>query len=538
MNPLQSSTTALIIRATGWTFLHFLWQGALVAIILACVLALLSRRSAQPRYLAACVALVLMTILPLITFARILATGNSADTLLISIPVSATVIGQGIVNPPEPLAYRIAAALDRSMPGLLVVWLAGVVLLFVRLSIGLTIAQRMMSAATQPPPGDLLLTFDRLARRIEVTRPIRLLRSALVEVPTVIGWLRPVVLIPFACLSGLSLNQIEAILAHELAHIRRRDYLVNVLQSVVEALLFYHPAVWWVSSHIRREREHCCDDLAVQYTGDALTYARALSLLEELRSAQPAIALGAHGGILTMRIKRLLGSDRSVAAPQLVALALIGIVIAGTGVCVTTAARAQNNPTRRQLSPYSPHARAIATEDSRGPELPIKEASNSTQRAVNEPQSSPAIAPLYQAWLDQDVRWLISPRERVAFFQLTNDAERDHFIEQFWERRDSPGTAPNSYRAEHYRRIAYANRHFAGSGLAGWESDRGRIYIVNGAPSRVESYPSSAPYGHRYETWSYPVMQLTFVDFCNCGNYQLLAQSQAANRPSSSAPER
>ena len=246
MNPLQSSTAALIIHATGWMLLHFLWQGALVAIILACVLALLSRRSAQPRYLAACVALVLMTILPFITFARILATGQSADTLLIFIPVGATVIGQGIVNPPEPLPYRIVATLDRSMLGLLVVWLARVVLLFVRLSIGLIIAQRMMSAATQPPPGDLLLTFDRLARRIEVTRPIRFLRSALVEVPTVIGWLRPVVLIPFACLSGLSLNQIEAILAHELAHIRRRDYLVNVLQSVVEALLFYHPAVWWV----------------------------------------------------------------------------------------------------------------------------------------------------------------------------------------------------------------------------------------------------------------------------------------------------
>jgi beta-lactamase regulating signal transducer with metallopeptidase domain len=134
----------------------------------------------------------------------------------------------------------------------------------------------MMSAATQPPPRDLLHVFDRLARRIEVTRPIRLLQSALVQVPTVIGWLRPVVLIPLGCLSGLSPTQVEAILVHELSHIRRHDYLVSVLQSIVEALLFYHPAVWWVSRHIRREREHCCDDLAVQYAEDALTYARAL----------------------------------------------------------------------------------------------------------------------------------------------------------------------------------------------------------------------------------------------------------------------
>src|ERR1700722_15887318 len=337
MNPLQSSIPALIAHAAGWTLLHFLWQGALIAIILACVLALLSRQSAQPRYLASCAALVLMAILPLITFASIVAAEHSgANTFLISIPLSISVIGHALAASPEPFPYRIAAELDRSMPTVLAVWLAGVVLLFVRLGIGLISAQRMVSAATQPPPHDLLQVFHRIASRIEVTGPIRLLHSALVQVPTVIGWLRPVVLIPLGCLSGLSPNQVEAILAHELAHIRRRDYLVSVLQSIVEALLFYHPAVWWVSRHIRREREHCCDDLAVQYTGDALSYARALSLLEEHRSALPAIALGANGGILTMRIKRLLGCKESVAAPQLVALTLLGIVIVATGVCVTT----------------------------------------------------------------------------------------------------------------------------------------------------------------------------------------------------------
>jgi GWxTD domain-containing protein len=425
----------------------------------------------------------------------------------------------------------MAAALDRFMPIVLAVWLVGVVLLFVRLGIGLVIAQRMMSAATQPPPRDLLHVFHRLAHRIEVSRPIRLLHSTLVQVPTVIGWLRPVVLIPLGCLSGLSPSQVEAILAHELAHILRRDYLVSILQSIVEALLFYHPAVWWVSRHIRREREHCCDDLVVQYTGDALAYARALSLLEEHRSALPAIALGANGGILTMRIKRLLGSNESAAAPQLVALTLLGIVIVATGVCVTTTGRAQNNSTRLQRPQYDPRAVNIAAEDIREPLVNQVPAPSSSPRSAKENPSSPAIAPQYQAWLDQDVRWLISPQERAAFFQLTGDAERDQFIKQFWERRNSPGSAPNSYRAEHYRRIAYANQHFANAGVAGWESDRGRIYIVNGAPGTIESYPSSAPYGHPYETWVYTGMRLTFVDFCNCGNYQLLAQSSTSNSP-------
>jgi len=106
---------------------------------------------------------------------------------------------------------------------------------------------------------------------------VRLLISALVQVPTVIGWLRPVVLVPVGALSGLPAEYLEALLLHELAHVRRHDYLVNILQSVAEALLFYHPAVWWVSGHIRAERELCCDDVAVAVSGDALTYARALA---------------------------------------------------------------------------------------------------------------------------------------------------------------------------------------------------------------------------------------------------------------------
>jgi TonB family protein len=372
MNPLPASAIALIAHALGWTLLHFLWQGALVALILACVLALLSGRSPQPRYVAACAALVLMAILPLVTFTCIITAERSArDTNLLSIPLSIAAIGHGLANPPESLLYRIAAALDRSISAVLAVWLAGVVLLFIRLGIGLIIAHRMMSAATQPPPHDLLHVFQRLTRRIEVSRPVRLLHSALVQVPTVIGWLHPVVLIPLGCLSGLSPTQVEAILAHELAHIRRHDYLVSVLQSIVEALFFYHPAVWWVSRYIRREREHCCDDLAVQFTGDALTYARALSLLEERRASLPTIALAANGGILTMRIKRLLDSKQSPAASQFASLALLGIVIAATAVCIGTAAHAQNNQSQNNpSSPATPIVTGLKTDTEvlRGPE--------------------------------------------------------------------------------------------------------------------------------------------------------------------------
>jgi TonB family protein len=390
MNPLSSAISIQsLAHALGWTLLHFLWQGTLVALILACVLALLRGRSSQPRYLAGCAALVLMTILPLVTFTRILAAQRiAAYTLLISIPLSATATGHGLAAPPEPLLHRIAETLDREMPAVLAIWFVGVALLLSRLSIGLLVARRMMSATTQPPPHDLLRVFHQLAGRIGVTRPIQLLHSALVQVPTVIGWLRPVVLIPLGCLSGLSSTQVEAILAHELAHIRRHDYLISVLQSIVEALLFYHPAVWWVSQHIRKEREHCCDDFAVKIGGDPLTYARALSLLEEQRSALPAITLGANGGILTMRIKRLLGSKESPAVSQLAALTLLGIVLLATAVCIGTAARAQN--TSAQLNPI--HASAFLSSNAPNP----ANHSAPQQSANKDAQNSPALTPQYR----------------------------------------------------------------------------------------------------------------------------------------------
>jgi TonB family protein len=140
-----------------------------------------------------------------------------------------------------------------------------------------------------------------------VRRRVRVLLSVMSDSPSVVGWLRPVILLPAATLAGLTPLQLEAILAHEIGHIRRHDYLVNILQMVVETMLFYHPAVWWTSKRIRLERELCCDDLAVQFSGNALRYARALTTLEKLRLRTPAIAMASTGGPLLYRIQRLVG---------------------------------------------------------------------------------------------------------------------------------------------------------------------------------------------------------------------------------------
>src|SRR6185436_4431619 len=144
---------------------------------------------------------------------------------------------------------------------------------------------------------DLQHLVHTLSARLGITRAVRLVESAAVDVPSVVGWLRPAILLPISSLTGLTHQQLEMVLAHELAHIRRHDFLVNALQSVAETLLFYHPAAWWISRQIRIERENCCDDLAVATCGDAIQYARTLAQLEELRAvAAPAVA--ANGGSL------------------------------------------------------------------------------------------------------------------------------------------------------------------------------------------------------------------------------------------------
>ncbi|HEV2448476.1 MAG TPA: M56 family metallopeptidase, partial [Candidatus Sulfopaludibacter sp.] len=206
-----------------------------------------------------------------------------------------------------------AGLLQQAMPWILLVWFAGVVACSLRLAGGWISAARLQTAHTRSAPPEWQRTLDRLAARMRIAQTVRLLLSARVETPSVIGWLRPVILAPAGALLGLDPSHIEALLAHELAHIRRHDYLVNVLQGIAESLLFYHPAVWWLSNQVRAEREHCCDDIAVAASGDVLTYARALAELESLRPAHLQSAVAASGGSLARRIRRLIEPE---AAPH------------------------------------------------------------------------------------------------------------------------------------------------------------------------------------------------------------------------------
>ncbi|MFN7957576.1 MAG: M56 family metallopeptidase [Holophagaceae bacterium] len=301
MNELASIP---FLRAMGWALLHSLWQGALLGLLAALALRLARHRSAEFRYTLAAGALSLLVLAFAGTLVWLSAGGDplpGVDVVLIA-PVGE---GQGFSS----WLPQLRTALGPWLPRLFLAWALGFSLRLVQLGRSMAWLYGPCLHSFEPPPAEWLARFETLRSRGRVRRPVRLGLSHQVDSLVVLGWLRPVVLVPAAALLALSPEGLEALLAHELAHVRRGDFLANVIQTFAEALLFYHPAVWWLSRRIRQEREHCCDDAAVQACGDPIFYASALVGLEELRlhpTLIPDLAPAASGGRLMSRIQRLL----------------------------------------------------------------------------------------------------------------------------------------------------------------------------------------------------------------------------------------
>src|SRR5262245_6584567 len=341
-----------LLQTAGWTLIHFVWQGAAIALVIAAALRLLRDRSADARYLIACTGLVLMIAAPAAT-ARLIWTAAvspleiRAETMALHAPDATedAVHGHRVIaptaqlvdlfqSPADPAASDIRITFDRFPPAIAIVWLAGVTLLLVRMAGGWWQVRRLHRLAVATSSCRWQSTCRRIAYRLGLPAAAHVVESTLVDVPTVVGWLRPAILLPVAALASLSPSQVEAIIAHELAHIRRHDYAVNLLQTLVETLLFYHPAVWWLSNRIRTEREHCCDDVAIAICGDPVGYAQALAELEALRTTSAAMALAATGGSLSNRVRRILrmpATDEPRSASWPATLAVTVIFTAGAG---------------------------------------------------------------------------------------------------------------------------------------------------------------------------------------------------------------
>jgi beta-lactamase regulating signal transducer with metallopeptidase domain len=363
------------VERLGWTLIHFVWQGAALGMALAAALWLARRRSPRARHALALGTLGLMLAAPVATFCM-LSDASPAPARVVARaafrPVGALVAaalplassraatpdasgdGHGRAAMPGvqpsamstgamssgdaavwPAAWREHAlvSLRRAMPWLVLGWMMGSLVLAIWNLASWRMTLQLRRRMVRPVDPRWEAALARLAERMGIRRAVGLLESALVDAPSLVGWLRPVILLPVSALTGLLPSQIEAILAHELAHVRRHDYLVNLAQTMAETLLFYHPAVWRVGRRVRQEREHCCDDLAVAALGDARGYALALTRMAELSIEVPQFTMAMTGGDLMKRIRRLLGlrndepSEARWAAGALVFLMLAGCAL-------------------------------------------------------------------------------------------------------------------------------------------------------------------------------------------------------------------
>jgi GWxTD domain-containing protein len=615
----------------GWTILHSLWQGALVALALGLILSVLSLP--RLRYATALVAMVVLAASWMATLLY-LWPASSVRFPLASPPLPTHPSAVGFDSPQQPFSFQAL------IPWLAPLWMAGVSILVLRQAIGWISLDRLKTRGVCHPPPAWQQTLARLASRLRIGRPVTLLESSLVEIPVVLGHLRPVILIPVGFLAQLPVEQIEAILLHELAHIRRNDYLVNLLQRLAEAVLFYHPAVWWISHILRTEREYCCDDIAVEAHGSAYTYATALTTLEQHRSAVPEPALGATGGSLMTRIRRILEPTRPAAPSFALLPAAVLLIVAAASLAawqadqpgpmpqqapieqatsgthlpnaeemsrmqelaarlerqaqalerqterqtIETEARAltaksqtlmkeaqslqaqalelqrqafgltRNSPealdrVRRQLAEadaeiklaQQDHQQArskVLIEERTRLERLLAQAierpqDGAVQRDLKPPPQAPAATPgrtPYDAWVNEEVVYIISEAEHAAFLRLPTDDERKMFIEQFWLRRDpTPGTRVNEALEEHYKRIGQAMQRFTSpNGQSGWRTDRGRVWIQYGPPDELEAHASGGPRSaFPYEAWRYRHVDgagnnimLLFIDEKGTGDYR------------------
>ena len=446
MRLLESVLAQSMLQALGWSLIHFVWQGTLLAILLAGARLVLRNRSANARYLAACAALALMLMLmagnlffftasmPDTTTAQTRPRSSAALQSELQIPIATTgdyKEGNPAIKPQPLFEQRAFARLKTLLPWIVSVWLFGVLALSIRLAGGFVQTRRLRRKGTRQIADWRQEALKRLARRLRVSKPVAILESSLVQAPMAIGWLRPVILFPASALTGLTPDQLEAILAHELAHIRRYDYLVNLLQTVIETLLFYHPAVWWVSRQIRIERENCCDDMAVAVCGDALVYARALTKIERLRKARLELAVTANGGLLMNRISRLVGaplahSNRAAGlVTSVIAILTLIAIVAGTRVSpfpnsIAVAVREEINIQQLEAAIPSSLAAPVETSHKAQPDarqIGDRKDAGDTEAAANQTTQPAAIE---QSDLPEGIREMVKalaspdPQERAV----------------------------------------------------------------------------------------------------------------------------
>jgi len=290
-----------IIRALCWTLLHSLWQGLILAIVAGAVMLLTKRAPSSTRYGVLGVLVVGFLAVSGYTFFRELGSAGtqSPPIVLHPAPINGTAGVSPVSAPDQPVRpggmEQLVQYFNTHASIVVVLWFIVFLARFVKLLSGVVYAQRVRHYQTSPAPAEWQDRLTALVQRLRITRMVRLLESALIKVPVAVGWLKPVILVPVGMLAQLSADQVESILLHELAHISRRDYLFNLVQNLVDTLFFFNPALLWVSSLIRTERENCCDDVAIRETRSRRQLIEALVSFHEYQQTSRGYVMGFAG---------------------------------------------------------------------------------------------------------------------------------------------------------------------------------------------------------------------------------------------------
>jgi beta-lactamase regulating signal transducer with metallopeptidase domain/WD40 repeat protein len=393
-----------ITERLGWVLIHSVWQFAAVAILSTLVVRCLLRASANTRYSFLVFAMATLALSPIATWyaqapdpivardtnqlsepsrlersAKPSRSPQAASGDRLEIPFeqqgSAIEVESNSTNSPlnhQPKPARLSLndfknVLRPWLAWIVVLWCLGVIACALRPTLSWFAIRRMRRVGTFPVSNELLDVLHRVSRQLGVTRSVQLFQSSVVQVPVVLGYLRPMILLPISLLNNLPISQLETILAHELAHVRRHDFLVNLLQTIVETFFFYHPAVWWLSQRIRIEREHCCDDLVIQVLGNRVEYGRALVAIEQLRSSSGILALSATDGSMLARIRRIVafsGSKRTASRWSPWNIVATSLAIAAMSGLLSWQSFAQTSSKQpAELKPAQAQADELASKD-------------------------------------------------------------------------------------------------------------------------------------------------------------------------------
>ncbi len=353
MNFIYNFIPEELIKAIGWTIFHSLWQGAMIAILLSGVLLITGKKSAQLRYNLSFAALVLIFLFSLATFIQVYdPSANSAYPDLsvspsntVSSQLLTNVSGAEVSNTTISFVKVIEYYFSQNVSVIVTLWLLGFILFSMRFIGGVLYVQRLRTVGLKSLDDFWVFRLKELSSSIGIKQLVEIYESTKVKVPVAMGYLKPVILLPLGMLTGLPQDQVEAIIIHELAHIKRYDFILNLIQTLIETIFFYHPVVWWVASTIDGERENCCDDLTLKLCGGSLVYFKALYNLQQICSEENELALAAIGkkNQLFRRINRMTTKNKNTSyGVKFAAFAVLLLVM--TAVSIYSSASAKENP--------------------------------------------------------------------------------------------------------------------------------------------------------------------------------------------------